>query len=424
MEAPLLIRSLKKTILFAAALAAFARPALALQPTPAGIIPPEISQASAAGLFNLPVRPATTTSVSQNNWRVPVLEISFSDDTLRYSSSDLGTVLFDTTRSTPHGSVFDYYRWASGGQFTVTGNVVARVVLPHDHLYYGYGSWGLNTISTPNNMLGAIRDGLRLCQSQIKWSDYDLDRDGYVDMLWLVHAGPGGESGRDRNDFWSCTSRMSGAWNGGAPFETWEHVPGSTTQYMRIDRFSTMPEQSDFVPPQLTEIGVYCHEFGHALGLPDLYDTSSLGGTSNMGPGNWALMSSGAYGTNGSTPAQPSHLGAWSLTFLGWANTITPTDDQTFVLPPIEQSGQVINFTFQGDNNAEHFLIENRQRLDFDAHVPSPGLLITHVDESVIGALLSANRINAGLTPGLRIVEADGRGDLVSCADRGDPSDP
>jgi hypothetical protein len=185
-----------------------------------------------------------------------------------------------------------------------------------------------------------------------------------------------------------------------------------------------MPEQSSFVPPALTEIGVYCHEFGHALGLPDLYDTSSLGGSSNMGPGNWALMSSGAYGTNGTTPSQPSHLGAWSLTFLGWATTTTPADDQTFVLPPIEQSGQVISFWFQGEPSPEHFLIENRQRLDFDAHLPSPGLLITHVDESVIGALLSSNRINAGFTPGLRIVEADGRGDLVRGADRGDPSDP
>ena len=423
MKAHLHARSLK-FLGIAAALLALARPALAVVPTPAGMIPPEVSQASAAGLFALPARPAGANSVSQNTWRVPIIMISFSDDTLLYSAASFNTVLFDTTHSTPKGSVFDYYRWASSGRFTVTGNVVARVKLPHDHLYYGYGSYGLNTISTPNNMLGALRDALHLCQASVNWSDYDLDRDGYVDMLWLVHAGTGGETGRDRNEFWSCTSRMSGGWNGAAPFETSQHVPGSTTQFMRIDRFSTMPEQSDFYPPQQSEIGVYCHEFGHALGLPDLYDTSNLGGTSNMGPGNWALMSSGAYGTNGFTPDQPSHLGAWSLTFLGWATTLTPTDDQTIVLPPIERSGQVINFWFQGEPSAEHFLIENRQRLDFDVNLPSPGLLITHVDESVIGALLSANRINAGLTPGLRIVEADGRGDLVNGTDRGGPSDP
>jgi len=407
-----------------AALASLARPTLAALPTPAGVIPPEVVSASAAGVFSLPVRPAGTTSVSQNTWRVPIIMVSFTDDTLLYSAANLDSAIFDTTHATPNGSVFDYYRWASGGRFTVTGEVVARVKLPHDHNYYGYGSYGLNTISTPNNMLGALRDALQLCQTQVNWADYDLDHDGYVDMLWLVHAGTGGESGRDRNDFWSCTSRMSGSWNGGAPYQTWQNVPGSISQYMRIDRFSTMPEQSDFVPPARTEIGVYAHEFGHALGLPDLYDTSSLGGTANMGPGNWDLMSSGAYGTNGYTPSEPAHLGAWSLTFLGWSNTLSPVDDQTIVLPPIERSGEVINFWFQGAPSSEHFLVENRQRLDFDINLPSPGLIVTHADESVIGALLSANRINAGFTPGLRIVEADGRGDLVSGADRGDASDP
>jgi M6 family metalloprotease-like protein len=423
MEAHLHARSSQ---LFAATLAliALARPALGVVPTPAGMLSPEVVQASAAGLFALPPRPAGTISVAQNTWRIPVIEISFTDDTLVYNSQSMNTVLFDTTHVTPHGSVYDYYRWVSNGRLTIIGNVVARVMLPHDHYYYGYGSNGLYTTSPVNNMLGALRDALKQCQSTVTWSDYDLDRDGYVDMLWMVHAGTGGEAGRDRSDFWSITTRMSGPWNGGAAYETWEHVPGSTTQYMRIDRFSTMPEQSSFVPPQMTEIGVFCHEFGHALGLPDLYDTSSLGGASNMGPGNWALMSSGAYGVNGSTPSEPSHLGAWSLTFLGWATTTTPADDQTMVLPPIERSSQVVNFWFQGEPSPEHFLIENRQRLDFDEFLPSPGLIVTHVDESVIGALLGSNRINAGFTPGLRIVEADGRGDLVSGADRGDPSDP
>lgn len=407
-----------------AALISLARPAFAVLPTPAGVVPPEVVEASANGVFALPVRPPGQTSVAQNTWRVPIVEISFTDDTLLYSAARLDSVAFDTTHAEPTGTVFDYYRWASGGRFTVTGEVVARVMLPHDHNYYGYNSYGLNTVSTPNNMLGAMRDALRLCQAQVNWANYDLDHDGYVDMLWLVHAGPGGEAGRDRNDFWSITSRMSGAWNGGAAFETTQNVPGSTTLFMRIDRFSSLPEQSDFVPPALTEIGVYAHEFGHALGLPDLYDTSSLGGGANMGPGNWDLMSSGAYGTNGYTPAEPAHLGAWCLSFLGWATTQTPIDDQIIVLPPIERGGQVINWWFQGQPSPEHFLIENRQRLDYDIYVPSPGLLVTHVDETVIGALLSANRINAGLSPGLRIVEADGRGDLVTGYDRGDASDP
>ena len=64
---------------------------------------------------------------------------------------------------------------------------------------------------------------------------------------------------------------------------------------MKIDQFSALPEMSAVEFRQFTEIGVFCHEFGHDLGWPDLYDTSALGGGSNLGPGNWCLMATGAY---------------------------------------------------------------------------------------------------------------------------------
>ena len=407
-----------------AALLLGASPAGATAPTPAGTVPPEVSQAFERGLFRLPERPATTTSAAQTQWRVPIIMVSFTDDTLVYGAQDFSFALFDTTHSTATGSLYDYYQWVSRGRLKVQGTVVARVKLPHDRFYYAYNSWGLNTDSSPNNLWGAMRDALTRCDSLVKWSDFDMDHDGYVDMLWLLHAGVGGEAGRSRNDFWSLTSRMSGGWRYGGPYEMPELVPGSTTQHMRVDRFSTVPELSAFHPTERSEIGVYCHEFGHALGLPDLYDTSQLGGAANVGPGNWALMSTGAYGTNGYTPEQPAHMDAWSMLFLGWASAIDPTDDALLTLPPIEQGGSVVRFWFQGEPSAEHFLIENRQRLGFDQYLPSPGLLVYHIDESAIGSRLAANRINSGLTPGLEVVEADGDYDLYNGSNRGDSNDP
>jgi M6 family metalloprotease-like protein len=392
--------------------------------TPAGIIPPEVSQAFEDGLFRLPERPATGVSVAQNVWRLPIVMITFTDDSLTYTPQDFNFALFDTTHSTPLGSVYDYYNWVSGNRLTVQGNVVAVVNLPHDHVYYGYGSYGLNTPATPQNMYGAIRDALVQCQGQVAWSNYDLDHDGYVDMLWVIHAGNGGEAGLDRNSFWSLTSRLSGGWRYGTPFVTPELVPGSTTQYMRIDRFSILPELSSNYHTARSEIGVYCHEFGHALGLPDLYDTSQLGGGANQGPGNWSLMSSGAYGLNGVTADRPAHLGAWPMLYLGWGSTVQPTNDTTLTLSPIEQGGLIASMWFQGETSSERFLIENRERLGFDAFLPSPGLLVYHVDEAGIGARLAANRINAGLTPGLQVVEADGHYDLTLGRNRGDSSDP
>lgn len=401
----------------------------ATMPTPSGAVPVEIRDAFAAGLFAVPARPdPLSTSATQSTWRVPIIMIGFSDMPLTHSAAELETALFDRTGAMPSGSAAQYYDWVSEGRLHLSGEVVLNIQLPNPREYYAYNSWGVNSVSTPNNIYGMIRDaliGARNLGIQVDWSRYDLDGDTYVDMLWVVHAGAGGESlPDDRNNIWSITSRLSTGWRLGSWFETDDLVPGSLTQHIRIDRFSTVPELSGRVSGALSEIGVYCHEFGHALGLPDLYDASQLGGAANAGPGNWSLMSTGAYGANGVTPERPAHMGAWPMVFLGWRQPVRPARDTLLSLAPLEQGGDIIEFWFQGESNPEHFLIENRQPLGFDQFIPDRGMILYQLDEAVIGARLSSNRINSGLTPGLRLVEADGDSDLVVGRNRGDGLDP
>ncbi len=407
----------------------WAAPAHATAPFSSGAIPPELARAFADGALNVPAHHPLSTSAAQPTWRVPILMIAFSDEALLYTPQEFEFALFDSTHSTSGGSVFDYYRWASRGRLTVQGNVVATVVLPHNKYYYGYSSWGLSTVTTPNNIFGGIRDALMQQQAQnpnqIRWSDFDQDRDGYVDMLWVIHAGVAGEANLDRDQWWSITSRMSSGWRFGEPFITDERVPGSASQFMRVDRFSTLPELSALIPGRRAEIGVYCHEFGHALGLPDLYDTSGFtSGTTNTGPGNWSLMSTGGYGANGLTPETPAGFDAWSRLFLGWVTAVRPSDDTSILLGPVETGAPVVDMWFQGEPNAEHFLIENRRRVDFDRYIPGEGLLVYHVDDAQIGSLLPSNRINAGITPGLTLLEGDGDSDLMLGRNRGDANDP
>ena len=419
-------RRFSKSILCFAASAALcaAPPALAVMPPPAGPLPAEVSTAVREGLLPLPAPPAELgVSAAQAVWRVPVILVSYSDEPLVYSAQDFDVALFDSTGSTPTGSVYDYFRWASGDRLTVHGRVVATVQLPHGRAYYGNNSWGLNRISTPNNSAGLVRDALLACNTQVQWSDFDVNRDGFVDMAWVVHAGIGGEASTSRDDLWSITSRLSSYWNNSDAFETWELVPGSQTQHERVDRFSILPERSSFQPGQRSEIGVYCHEFGHALGLPDLYDTRD-GGVHDSGPGNWSLMSTGGYGGDGMSPQYPTFVGAWPALFLGWAQSVRPAFDSTLTLPPVTLGGPVVEFWFQGEANPEHFLLETRRRERFDLTLPGEGLIVYHVDDAVIGQGLQANTVNAGLTPGLVIVEADGRADLTQGGNRGDGADP
>ncbi len=410
-------------------LLASAVPAAATMPTALGTIPAEIRDGFAAGLFQVPPRPdPLSTSSAQLEWRVPIIMIGFQDMPLTYPPSALEQTLFDRTGANPTGSAAEYYDWVSEGRLHLSGEVVFAVQLPHPRDYYAYNAYGVNTVSTPNNIYGMVRDALieaRNLGIHVDWSRYDMDNDTYVDMLWVVHAGAGGESvPDDRNNIWSITSRLSTGWRLGTWFETDDLVPGSQTQYIRIDRFSTMPEMSGLRPGQISEIGVYCHEFGHALGLPDLYDTSQLGGAANTGPGNWSLMSTGAFGTNGVSPETPAHMSAWPMVYLGWRQPVRPVQDTLMTLPPLEQGGDIVEFWFQGESNPEHFLIENRQPFGFDEHIPARGMILYHLDESIIGARLGSNSINSGLTPGLMLVEADGDSDLVVGSNRGDGLDP
>jgi len=400
-------------------------PASATMPPFAGPVVPEIADAFTRGLLDVPERATGLhTSAAREDWLIPIIRIQFTDSSIVHTKAELERRLFDSTGAEPTGSMFDYYRWVSGRRLRVRGEVVATVLLPHDRNYYAGDAWGVNAVGSPNNDYGMFRDAVTACDGTVDFSRFDLDNDGYVDMLWLVHAGPGGEITGNRRDLWSITSRATAGWSNGSPADCNDLVPGTITQHMRIDRFTVLPELSGLHPGQLNEIGVFCHEFGHTLGLPDLYDTSVLGGAANTGPGNWALMSSGAYGGDGASPESPSHMGAWCSLWLGWVNRVRPTQDTTITLAPLIDGSPLVEFWFQGEDSPEHFLLENRVREGFDRKLPNDGLIVHQVDEAVIGQRISSNRINTGPTPGMRILEADGNFDLFYGFNRGDASDP
>lgn len=411
-------------------LAAASVPARAVMPSPAGTIPPQVAERFADGLFQLPARgTGLTTSAVQSVWNIPVILVAFSDQpfgTAIYGGAAPGTYferkLFDTTGTTATGSVFDYYRWVSGNRIRVVGKVVATVTLPNTKNYYANNNWGLGYFP-PQNMYGFVRNALQIADPSVDWRPYDQNHDGFIDMLWVMHSGFPGEASVATDNLWSITSRLT-SWPTGESFPTSTTVAGAPTLRMNIDRFTVLPELSAIHPGQPSEIGVYCHEFGHALGLPDLYDTSTLGGGVNAGPGNWNLMSTGGYGADGQSPEYPAHLGAWSLLWLGWRQTIRPMTDTVLVQRPIARGDPLVEFWFQGESNPEHFLIENRQREGFDRNLPGEGLIVYQVDEIVMGQGLQANRVNSGLTPGLRLVEADGRYDIVDGLNHGDARDP
>src|SRR4030067_456202 len=137
--------------------------------------------------------------------------------------------------------------------------------------------------------------------------------------------------------------------------------------------------------------GVVAHEFGHYLGLPDLYDTDS----SSLGVGEWDVMGSGSWNGN-PRGTSPSHFSAWSKEKLGW---LTPIEGTVPLLTPqippgqntppqqtpaVENPSRAYRLTVKtASGGDEYFLVENRQRTGYDAALPGDGLLIWHIDDSV-----------------------------------------
>jgi M6 family metalloprotease-like protein len=124
---------------------------------------------------------------------------------------------------------------------------------------------------------------------------------------------------------------------------------------------------------RMNNISVFCHEFGHMLGLPDLYARPENPGMEGVGV--WCAMS------NQVGNGKPQHFCAWSKERLGWVKpaVIDPAVKQKLLLSPIEESPRECFKVLVRPDGSECLLLENRKKKGFDASLPADGLLIWRV---------------------------------------------
>ncbi len=304
---------------------------------------------------------AATTGTMKNL----VLLVGFSDLPFTRTKAEY-EALFNTigyTADGAQGSVKDFYKEISYNQLNVDSVVVEPVTLANGYAYYGGdGGTGLR----PREM---VQEALAAVEARgFNFSTVDSDGDGWVDGLTVIHAGGGAEyGGNDYNYIWS---------------HKWSMVSTVTYDGKSMRMYHTEPERRgwDSSPSSwgITRIGVICHENGHFLGLPDLYDY----GSDSSGVGDFCLMASGSWnGNSGTQPAQPS---AWCKMMLAWLTPTEVTASGTYPVPRVEDNQTV--YRLRGAfPSTQYFLIENRQGFGFDASLPGStrGLLIWHVDETI-----------------------------------------
>ncbi|MFQ6614321.1 MAG: M6 family metalloprotease domain-containing protein, partial [Fidelibacterota bacterium] len=334
---------------------------------------------------------------NRTNFNIPLLLIEYPNLAHAFPPAEFDSLLNQIGYSGAHGptgSFRDYYRENSYGAFdpltTVSGWYMA------DSNYEVYGNDAPNSWNLVRQMIAAAVDQAET--DGVDWSQFDNDGDGYVDDLNIIHAGGGAEEGNG-NFIWS---------------HSWSLQDYSRTyDGVTIDHYTINPELQGGSNPGLVNIGVICHEFGHALGLPDLYDTDY----SSSGIGLWGLMAAGSWGGNGNSAWYPSHLSAWSKKTLGWLQPVEVTQPiQEITFPPVEHEPFVVKIA-GGSPEWEYFLLENRQNFGSDTTLRATGLLIWHIDESQWSNTEDFHYL-------VDLEQADGLFELNYGTSDGDPGDP
>ncbi|APH07083.1 immune inhibitor A domain-containing protein [Bacillus weihaiensis] len=192
-----------------------------------------------------------------------------------------------------------YYEEQSGGSYTVDGTVSQWLTVPGTAKEYGDDNpaGGHDNLS-PKGPRDLVKDSLNAAVASgmdlSEYDDFDLydldgdgnqnEPDGLVDHLMIIHAGTGQEAGGGAlgdDAIWSHRWTLDGVY------------PVQGTQ-ADVDYWGGNIAAFDYtIQPEDGAVGVFAHEFGHDLGLPDEYDTQYTGQGEPVA--SWSIMSGGSW---------------------------------------------------------------------------------------------------------------------------------
>lgn len=287
--------------------------------------------------------------------KILVLLVSYSDVTFSHTTQDISNMYNQVGYSANNavGSVHDFYAESSYNQMNLQADVFGPIQLSQNRDYYG-GNDSDGDDSNPQAMVYQAVMKADSLYSNLNFSDYDLDGDGYVDCINVVFAGCGEEAGAPSSAIWS---------------HKWA-IPSTMLDGVYVSTYSCSPECRGGSGTNLTYIGVICHELGHVFGAADYYDIDYSG---YNGTGDWDIMASGSWNNSGITPAH--HNPYVKIYDYGWVTPTTLSNPQTITMQPSATSGAHYYKVNTATPN-EFFILENKQQMGFDTHIPGHGLII------------------------------------------------
>mgnify|MGYP000003277285 FL=1 len=363
------------------------------------------TQAKANKVRREPMIPDNSLLPSLGKHKIPVILVEFSDVEFSVENPKAtfdkylnGKELFnketDPEMGQNYASVAKYFKDMSFGKFEPEFEVYGPVNLGKPLATYGAG------YSSEENMGLLLTDACTAVDDEVDFTQYDSNDDGNIDLIYIIYAGFSQSIAGNSTD---CIHPKSGYLSLAKSFDGMDVKRYGVNNELN----GTPADQAN--GPIINGIGLFCHEFSHCMGLPDLYPKSGSIAEAciNQNMDYWSLMDAGEYTANG---YRPTAYTAWERERLGWMEIGTLTGPSNVELKSLDEGGAAFRiYNDKDETGHEYYIVENVQNNGWNKNLFGNGLMVTHVDYLSSQFSLGGCKVNnTGGHPRMHVMAADG----------------
>ncbi|MFW5608246.1 MAG: M6 family metalloprotease domain-containing protein [Prevotella pectinovora] len=363
------------------------------------------TQAKANKVRREPMTPDNSLLPSLGKHKIPVILVEFSDVEFSVENPKAtfdkylnGKELFnketDPEMGQNYAGVAKYFKDMSFGKFEPEFEVYGPVNLGKPLATYGAG------YSSQENMGLLLTDACTAVDDEVDFTQYDSNDDGNIDLIYIIYAGFSQSIAGNSTD---CIHPKSGYLSLAKSFDGMDVKRYGVNNELN----GTPADQAN--GPIINGIGLFCHEFSHCMGLPDLYPKSGSIAEAciNQNMDYWSLMDAGEYTANG---YRPTAYTAWERERLGWMEIGTLTGPSNVELKSLDEGGAAFRiYNDKDETGHEYYIVENVQNNGWNKNLFGNGLMVTHVDYLSSQFSLGGCKVNnTGGHPRMHVMAADG----------------